>query len=125
MAVQGSGVVGSTIDPAMQSRISFDARSGAAKRTQTNFPTHPGMENQTSMSGVGPDNPGSGPDGSAANPMQSEPRVRPLRKQPDVPTASWNMTDANGNGVDPTMAGRVLGDAILKDAGRIPASVTG
>lgn len=119
MAVQGSGVVGSTVDPPMQARISFDARSGAAKHPQTSFPTHPGMTSQQqAMSGVSPANPGSGPDGSAPGAMTPEPRVRVLRRQPDVPTASWNMKDANGNGVDPTMAGRVLSDGILKDSSR-------
>lgn len=125
MAQQGSGVVAKTIDPAMAGQTSYDARSGAAKHPQTSFPIKWGMTNQTAQGPqIGPVNPGSGPDASSPNPLDPESQVRVLRKQPDTMTSSWGMKDANGNGVDNSMAGKVLGSAILSGSSRLPATAT-
>ena len=81
MAVQGSGL-GKGPDPAMKDQTSYNARSGAAKKPQTDFPVHPGMtDQQKAMAGVSPASPGSGPDASGPSPLDptkvhDEERVR-------------------------------------------------
>ncbi len=124
MAVKGSGVVAKTIDPPMQDHTTnspIDPRSGKGKRTQTSFPTKEGMKNLTQvLSGVGPKNPGVGPDADPANPLSPEPKDKNLRRQPRVVKSSWDMKDANGQGVDGT-----IGQKILDEAGRLGAPFKG
>lgn len=115
MAQQGSGL-GKGPDPAMKDQTSYNARSGAAKRTQTSFGVHPGMtDNQRAQAGISPANPGSGPDASSPNPTANGPTRGPVK-------ASWDMKDANGKGVDNNIGGKVLGEAILSGAAKLPAS---
>jgi hypothetical protein len=126
MAVKGSGVVAKTIDPVMQNREStspIDPRSGAAKRTQTKFPVKQGMTDMVKgsvSSFAGPKNPGVGPDADPANPLSPEPKDKDLRRQPRVLKSSWDMKDANGQGVDGTM-----GQAVLDEASRLGAPFKG
>ncbi len=105
------------IHPGMTSRISGDARSGAAKSPQTSFPLAHGMKDQTSMSGIGPGS--TGPDAAPANPLANP--APPSVHQKSF-AASWGAVDADGDGVDNTMAGRVLGDAILSGSDALPGS---
>lgn len=116
----------SPVHPGMADQTKFDARSGAAKRPQTSFPTKWGMSDQTKMSGLvgGASNLGTGPDASSPNPLDAEPRVRNLKRQPQVLTAKWGMTDANGKGVDNTIGGKVLGEAILSGASKLPSGLS-
>lgn len=51
------------------------ARDGAAKRPQTSFATKGGMKDMTSMSGIGPRNPGVGPDASSPDVMGGAPKI--------------------------------------------------
>lgn len=121
MAVKGSGVVAKTIDPPMQDRISsspINPRSGAAKKTQTKFPVKGGMTDMVKgLSFAGPKNPGVGPEADPANPLSPEPKDKNLRKQSAILKSSWDMKDANGNGVD-----NDLGKGILDEAGRLGKS---
>ena len=124
MAVKGSGTVAKTIDPVMQDRISsspIDPRSGKAKHPQTSFPVKSGMKNMTTvLSGVGPKNPGVGPDADPANPLSPEPKDKTLRRQPKELKSSWGMKDGNGDGVDGT-----IGQKILDEASRLGAPFRG
>lgn len=124
MAVKGSGTVAKTIDPPMHDRTSGgspDPRSGAAKHPQTSFPVKWGMTDMTKeLAGVGPKNPGVGPDASSANPLSPEPRDKNLRRQPKTLVSSWGMKDANGQGVDGT-----IGQKILDEASRLGAPFKG
>lgn len=114
MAQQGSGL-GKGPDPDMKDQTSFNARNGAAKKTQKAFDVHPGMtDNQRAQVGVSPANPGTGPDASSPNPLANAPSKGPVK-------ASWDMKDANGKGVDSNIGGKVLGEAILSGAAKIPA----
>lgn len=117
MAVQNAGL-GKGPDPAMQDQTSFNARNGAAKKPQTDFPIHPGMtDQQRAMVGVSPPNPGSGPDAVSTNPQAGV----PIRGEDgDVLKASWDMKDANGKGVDSGLGGRVIGEAILAGSASLP-----
>lgn len=152
MAVKGSGTVArsNNPDPPMVEQTHYDARSGAGKRTQTDYPTKWGMKDQTTMSRVGPGMaPGGkpdptyhfGPDASSANPSDPETpaeRGKTLRHQPGgvgamtnngdwVPgklNAAWGMVDADGKGVDNSVGGRVLGEAILSGSTKLPDSVS-
>jgi len=134
MAVKGSGVVAKTIDPAMstpETSSPVNPRSGAAKRTQTSYPTKEGMKDQTDASklrGAVPTIAGKetakgynyGPDASSENPLDPEPKVKNLRKQGRILASSWDMKDANGNGVD-----NDLGAAVLDEAGRLGKPISG
>jgi len=119
MAVKGSGVVAKTVDPAMTNREStspVDPRGGHAKHTQTNFPDKWGMKDQTDdpqLHGISPASPGFGPDASSPNPLSPEPKDKNLRRQGPY-KASWDMKDANGQGVNDT-----IGQKILDEAGRL------
>lgn len=143
MAVKGSGL-GAGPDPAMVDQTHFDARNGAPKKPQTSFPVKEGMKDQNAPSGVtnsvGPAHPGVGPDASAKDvldPYSAADRGKLLKKQPGgvgaqtsngtwVPgklSASWGMKGGDGQGVDPDMSGKVLGDAIVSGSTKLPASV--
>lgn len=138
MAVKGSGL-GKGPDPAMVDQAHYDARSGAAKRAQTSFPIHPGMTDRIKGPQAGPSSPGSGPDASSSNPLDPETaaqRGKRLRRQPGAMLpgggswepgtlkSSWGMTDANGKGVDNSIGGKVLSEAILSGSTTLPASVS-
>jgi len=143
MAVKGSGLGKGPDDGAFVDQTHFDARSGAAKRPQTSFPVKEGMKDQNAPSGVTsaicPIHPGVGPDASAADVMDPETpaeRGRTLRRQPGGVGAqtsngdwvdgklnsSWGMKGGDGQGVDPDMSGKVLGEAILSGSSKLPAS---
>lgn len=120
MANQSAGL-GKGPDPAMQDQTSTNiARSGAAKKPQTNFPVHGGMtDQQRAMAGVSPANAGSGPVADGPNPMESTvvgKRIEPVTK------TSWDMKDAYGKGLDTSIGGKVLGEAILSGSAKLPAS---
>lgn len=144
MAVKGSGL-GAGPDPAMVDQTKYDARSGAPKRAQTDFPVKPGMKDQNAPSGVtsaiGPVHPGVGPDASAADvmdPQSPAQRGKTLRKQPgalipgpggsgaqftpDTLKPSWGMKGGMGQTVDPEIGGKVLGEAILSGSTKLPVS---
>ena len=144
MAVKGSGI-GSGPDPKMVDQTHYDARKGAPKKAQTDFPVKGGMKDQNAPSGVtsaiAPIHPGVGPDASAADVMDPETpaqRGKTLRRQPGgvgaqtsngdwVPgklNSSWGMKGGNGQGVDNDMSGKVLGEAILSGSTRLPASTS-
>ncbi len=105
------------IHPGMASRISGDARSGAAKSPQMSFAQTWGMKDQTAMSGIAPGS--TGPDAAPATPL-GDPAPPSVHQKSFA--ASWGMTDADGDGVDNSMSGRVLGDAILSGSDVIPGS---
>jgi hypothetical protein len=124
MAVQGSGTkpMGTTIDPAMKDQTSFDARKGAPKRTQTNFPIHPTMVDQQKFSGASPGASGKGPDASSPDVMDPELR-RTLKRQPQILKTPWDLYDnlgPNRSSLDANAAGRVLGDAVLSGSTKLP-----
>jgi hypothetical protein len=142
MAVKGSGL-GAGPDPAMVNQTNYDARKGAPKNTQTAFPVKEGMKDQNAPSGVtsaiSPVHPGAGPDASAADVLDPETpaqRGKTLKKQPGgagamtnngtyVPgklNSSWGMKGGDGQGVDPDMSGKVLGEAILSGSSKLPAA---
>jgi hypothetical protein len=132
MAQQGSGL-GAGPDPAMQDRVTsspINPRSGAAKKAQTSFPVKEGMKDQTVLSGntagISPNDPGKGPDASSPNPLDPEPRVKTLRRQPmpGQEATPWGMVDGNGKGLDQNAAGKVLGEAILSGASKLPGSTS-
>lgn len=128
MAQQGSGL-GKGPDPAMEDQTSYSgARDGAAKRTQKQFDTKWGMKDQTKLSGIGPDDPGKGPvAGGASSILDPEtpaergkvPRRTPAPGEMKTP---WGQVDANGKGLDTSIGGKVIGEAILSGAGKLPSS---
>ena len=143
MAVKGSGI-GAGPDPKMVDQTSYDARKGAPKKAQTDFPTKWGMRDQNAPSGVtsaiAPIHPGVGPDASSKDVMDPETpaeRGRTLRRQPGgagaqtsngawVPgklQSAWGMKGGDGQGVDNDMSGKVLGEAILSGSTKLPAAV--
>ena len=130
MAVQGSGL-GAGPDPKMVDQQSYDARKGAPKHAQTSFPVKDGMKDQNAPSGVtsaiAPIHPGAGPDASAADVMDPETpaqRGKTLRRQPAVLEAKWGAKGGDGQGVDNNLAGKVLGEAILSGATKLPAATS-
>ena len=90
MAVKGSGTGTAGPDKgAFTEQTHYDARKGAAKKPQTDFPVKGGMKDQNAPSGVtsaiAPIHPGVGPDASAADVMDPETpaqRGKVLRRQP-------------------------------------------
>jgi hypothetical protein len=112
-------------------QTSFNARSGAPKKPQTTFAVKDGMKDQNAPSGVtsaiAPIHPAVGPDASAADVMDPETpaqRGKTLRRQPTVLEAKWGMKGGDGQDVDPNLAGKVLGEAILSGATKLPASTS-
>lgn len=86
------------------------ARNGAAKTVQTSFPARDTMKDMTEYSAAAPANAGTGPDAAPANPLVAEPRGKRLLKQPGSVGAAWDMTDGDGDGVDPEIGGRVIAE---------------
>ncbi len=83
------------------------ARDGAAKKTQTKFPTTHGMKSMTeAMTGVSPGNPGVGPDADPANPLSPEPKS----KHQEAVATSWGMKGKHDAG---------LGSAVLSEAANL------
>lgn len=133
MANQGSGL-GKDADgdsfttDTMKDQSSFNARDGAAKKPQTSFQIHPGMtDQQRAMAGVSPANPGDGPvaDGPKAyDPLSASERGKTLRRQPQegAMRSSWDMKGADGKGLDNSIGGKVLGEAILSGSAKLPSS---
>lgn len=119
MAVQNAGL-GKGPDPAMQDQTSYDARKGAAKKPQTNFPVHPGMtDQQKAMAGVSPSDPGSGPDASGPSPLDPTKVEKRIDKVTQTP---WGQKDAYGRGLDTSIGGKVIGEAILSGSAKLPDS---
>jgi hypothetical protein len=90
------------------------ARDGAAKKPQTSFPVKDGMKDMTTMSGIAPSNPGTGPDASSPNPLDPEPRAKLLKKQGSELQAAWDQKDGDGDGLDNAIGGQVMDEAQLK-----------
>lgn len=122
MAVQDAGLGKGPDGDSMKDQTSYNARSGAAKKTQTSFDVAHGMKDMTKASGavagIGPDNPGDGPDASSPNPLDPSPS-RAKEYGPPL-KSSWDMKDANGDGVDTNIGGKVLGEAILSGSAKLP-----
>lgn len=109
MAVKGSGVSGDVRGQKDQTSSNI-ARDGAAKHPQTEFAVKRGMTDMVKeLSGVGPKNPGVGPDASSANPLDPSPGMKELQTGGFKP--SWGMRDGHGRGVDCEMAKKVLSEA--------------
>jgi hypothetical protein len=89
------------------------ARDGAAKNPQTSFPVKETMKDMTTLSGVAPANPGTGPDASSPNPLDAEPREKLLKKQGSVLAPAWDMKDGMGEGLDDTIGGAVMDEGEL------------
>ncbi len=130
MAVKGSGLGAGPDTGEFKDQTSYDARKGAPKKPQTSFPIKDGMKDQNAPSGVtsavGPVHPGVGPDASAADVLDPESpaqRGKVLRRQPDPITAKWGMKGGMGQGVDPNIGGKVLGEAILSGSTSLPGTV--
>lgn len=130
MAVKGSGLGAGPDTGEFKDQTSYDARRGAAKKPQTSFPVKEGMKDQNAPSGVtnaiGPIHPGVGPDASSADVMDPESpaqRGKVLRRQPSVLTAKYGMKNGDGKGLDPNLAGKVIGEAILSGSTSLPSAV--
>lgn len=128
MAVQGNGLGKGPDEGAMKEQTKYDARSGAAKATQKSYPTKWGMKDQQHLADAGPKNPGTGPLAGGASsildPESPAERGKVLRRQPapgEMKTP-WGQVDANGKGLDQSLSGKVLGEAILSGAAKLPAS---
>ncbi len=89
------------------------AREGAPKNAQTSFPVHDMMKDAIDYAPAAPTNAGSGPDASAASPLDIEPRGKLLKKQPGVVAPAWDMRDGDGDSVDPEIGGDVLAEGKL------------
>lgn len=122
MAVQGSGLGKGSDVSSMTDPTSFNARSGAAKKPQTDFPTKWGMKDRDGTDATnedaGPSNPGTGP---AA--VMPEPLDGGIRKDIQTTLAANPGTpkDGHGRGLDSSIGGKVLGEAILSGAGSLPS----
>lgn len=129
MAVQGSGL-GAGPDPAMVDLTHYDARKGAPKNTQKSFPVKDSMKDQNAPSGVtsaiSPIHPGVGPDASAADVMDPESgaeRGKSLKRQSGVLQSAWGIAgDPQRGSLNPNLAGKVLGQAILSGSTKLPAA---
>lgn len=96
--------------PGMTDQTSSNiARDGAAKKTATNFPVHPGMKNSQNFPGFAPTNPGSGPDADPANVMSPEPK----QKHSAPIGVKWGMDTS------PTKHSPETGTAVLKEAANL------
>src|SRR5674476_774203 len=110
----------------------YDARGGGVpKHPQTSFAIHEGMKDQNAPSGVtsavSPIHPGVGPDASMADvldPYTSAERGRVLRRQPVVLETKWGAKGGDGQSLDPNLGGKVLGEAILSGASKLPAATS-
>lgn len=98
--------------PGMSDQTSTNvARDGAPKKIQTKFPVKEGMCNRVAqLSGIGPANPGVGPDADPANPLSPQAKSK---KSHEV-KAAWGQKDANGQSVNGN-----LGTAILAEAANL------
>lgn len=133
MAVQGSGTkpMGATIDPAMKSGVTsgpINPRSGAAKKTQTSFATHPQMVDQQKFAGASPGAAGTGPDASSPDVMDPESH-RTLKRQPQILSTPWGgaapwAKNGDGKGLDPNIGGKVLSNAQLSGSTKLPAATS-
>lgn len=128
MAVKGSGTspMKDNPDPPMVEQTHYDARSGAPKKAQTAFPVKWTMRDMNKESGVTAGlAPGeTGPDASSPNPLDPETpaqRGKTLKRQPSPLKPSWGMRGGMGQTVDPDIAGKVLGEAILSGATKLPS----
>lgn len=129
MAQQGSGLGKGPDEGHFKDQTSFNARAGAAKVTQKDFPTKWGMKDRDGSDDtnedVGPSNPGTGPlsggDAGATALLTPAERGKVLKRQPAVLQSKWGMTDANGKGVDNANGLKVLGEAILSGASTLPS----
>jgi hypothetical protein len=90
------------------------ARDGAAKKPQTSFPVKDGMKDMTTLSGIAPANPGTGPDGGSPNPLDAEPRMKSLHGQGASLQTAWGQTDGDGDGLDLGLGAQVMDEAQLK-----------
>jgi hypothetical protein len=126
MAEQNSGLGKGPDGPRVDQTTGNMARDGgAAKHPQTTFKDTWGMKDQTALSGVGPGNPGSGPDASSPNPLDPEPQAKLLRRQPQVLKANpGTPIDGDGDGLDQDIGGKVIGEAILSGSTTLPASTS-
>lgn len=127
MAQQGSGLGKGPDGDAFTDQTSFNARAGAAKQTQKSFETKWGMKdpdgNDETNEAVGPVNPGSGPDASSGNPLDPQSVAdRGKRRAPADMKTPWGMTGADGKGLDNSIGGRVIGEAILSGSAKLPTS---
>jgi hypothetical protein len=128
MAVQGSGLGKGPDEGEFKDQTKFDARSGAAKTPQKEFPTKWGMKDQQHFGDAAPAHPGTGPlaggTSGILDPETPAERGKVLKRQPapgEMKTA-WGQVDANGKGLDQTLSGKVLGEAILSGAAKLPDS---
>ena len=147
MAVQGSGLGAGPDKGEFVDQTHYDARSGAPKHALKSFDTKWGMKDRTMLSGntagLVASDPKTGPDASSPNPLDPEPRVKELKRQPTVLSTSWgtkgaapDMSPSQTSGKDlhgmpqgtalgssPT-AGKVLGEAVISGATKLPGSVS-
>lgn len=122
MAEQNSGLGKGPDGPRVDQTSGDMARGGAAKSPQTSFKDTWGMKDMTTLS-AGPANPGSGPDASSPNPLGPEPLAKTLRRQPLVLKANpGTPIDGDGDGLDPDIGGKVIGEAILSGSTALPSS---
>jgi hypothetical protein len=117
MAVKGSGT--KPMGPPMQDQTTgYDARSGAAKKPQKTFPLTHGMKDMTKMSGIAPSNPGTGPDASSPNPLDPEPPIKRMVRQPATLEAKWGMKTGDGKGLD-NSGPAVMSEAVLSGSSKL------
>ena len=124
MAEQNSGLGKGPDGPRVDQTPGNMARDGGvAKHPQTSFKDTWGMKDMTSMSGISPAVPGTGPDASSPNPLDPEPQSKLLRRQPtDLKANPGTPVDGDGDGLDYGLGGKVLGEAILSGSTAFPAS---
>lgn len=148
MANQGSGLGKGPDSGAFSDQTHFDARAGAPKKVQTSFPDSKGMKDMNEQSGVTGGIGGGGfkgaPDASSPNPLDPEPRVKVMHKQSQVLAPVWDskgaapdmspshQTGKDVHGMPPgtplgssPSAGKVLSEAVLSGASKIPENING
>jgi hypothetical protein len=89
------------------------ARNGSAKNPQTSFDVRDTMKDMTTLSGVAPANPGTGPDASSPNPLEGQSRPKLLNKQGSTLAPAWDMKDGMGEQLDDTIGGAVMDEGEL------------